>query len=192
MRLRLTEGDFQVGDRIVLSVAGDSTLADTITVRAGPVLPLGHYGDVSLRGVLRQELVQHLTTVLDRYIRTPDVEALTLVRVAIVGWVVRPGYYHIPADALMSDLVMLAGGPTTEGDLTRISVRRDASELITTQSVRGAVAAGRTVTDLGLRAGNEIMIGERKRRSIGAVAPILSVLTAVALGVVAIAGSGGS
>ena len=189
LRLRLAEGDFQVGDRIVVRVAGDSTLRDTLTVRAGMVLPLGQYGDVSLRGVLRQDLRQHLSTALARYIREPRVEALTLVRVAVIGAVARPGYYHVAGDALMTDLVMLAGGPSSEGDLARISVRRNAGELIADDAVRTAVASGRTVADLGLRAGDEIVVGERKRRSVGSMLQVLSALSAVAIGLVAIGGS---
>ena len=189
LRLRLTEGDFQVGDRIVIRVTGDSTLSDTLTVRSGLVLPLGQYGDVSLRGVLRQDLLQHLTTALARYIREPRVQALTLVRVAVIGAVARPGYYHIAGDALMTDLVMLAGGPSSEGDLARISVRRNAGELIADDAVRTAVASGRTVADLGLRAGDEIVVGERKRRSMGSMLQILSALSAVAIGLIAVGGS---
>ncbi|HJR65930.1 MAG TPA: SLBB domain-containing protein [Gemmatimonadaceae bacterium] len=189
LRLRLAEGDFQVGDRIVLRIAGDSTLPDTLPVRAGLVLPLGQYGDVSLRGVLRQDLMQHLTTALGRYIREPQVQALTLVRVAVIGAVARPGYYHVAGDALMTDLVMLAGGPSSEGDLARISVRRNAGELIGDEAVRTAVASGRTVTDLGLRAGDEIVVGERKRRSVSSMLSVLSAISAVAIGLVAIGGS---
>ena len=189
LRLRLAEGDFQVGDRIVIRIAGDSTLNDTLTVRSGLALGLGQYGDVSLRGVLRQDLLQHLTTALARYIREPRVQALTLVRVAVIGAVARPGYYHVAGDALMTDLVMLAGGPSSEGDLARISVRRNAGELIADDAVRTAVASGRTVADLGLRAGDEIVVGERKRRSIGSMLQILSALSAVAIGLVAVGGS---
>ena len=189
LRLRLAEGDFQVGDRIVIRITGDSTLNDTLTVRSGLVLALGQYGDISLRGVLRQDLLQHLTTALARYIREPRVQALTLVRVAVIGAVARPGYYHVAGDALMTDLVMLAGGPSSEGDLARISVRRNAGELLADAAVRTAVASGRTVTDLGLRAGDEIVVGERKRRSIGSMLQILSALSAVAIGLVAVGGS---
>ena len=189
LRLRLAEGDFQVGDRIVIRVAGDSTLRDTMTVRAGLVLSIGQYGDVSLRGVLRQDLLQHLTTALARYIREPQVQALTLVRVAVIGAVARPGYYHVAGDALMTDLVMLAGGPSSEGDLARISVRRNAGELIADDAVRTAVASGRTVADLGLRAGDEIVVGERKRRSVGSMLQVLSAISAVAIGLIAVGGS---
>jgi protein involved in polysaccharide export with SLBB domain len=189
LRQRLVEGDFQVGDRIVLRIAGDSTLPDTLPVRAGLVLPLGQYGDVSLRGVLRQDLLQHLTVALTRFIREPQVQALTLVRVAVIGAVARPGYYHVAGDALMTDLVMLAGGPSSEGDLARISVRRDAGELIGNEAVRTAVASGRTMTDLGLRAGDEIVVGERKRRSLSGMLSILSAISAIGIGLIAIGGS---
>src|SRR5256885_8950195 len=45
-----TATPFQVGDRILLSVEGDSALSDTFTVVAGPALRLPHNGEISPRG----------------------------------------------------------------------------------------------------------------------------------------------
>ena len=46
VRERLREGDFRVGDRIMLEVRGDSSLTDTFVVRAGPTLQLPNMTDI--------------------------------------------------------------------------------------------------------------------------------------------------
>src|SRR6266540_4205277 len=74
---------FQVGDRILLHVEGDSALSDTFTVVAGPALrhtstvvggralawPIT--AETALAGVVRRTLEPPLTRELGRYIKAP-------------------------------------------------------------------------------------------------------------------------
>src|SRR3954470_21613746 len=76
---------FQVGDRILLRVEGDSALSDTFTVVAGPALRLPAIGEISLAGVPRNGLEAHLTREIGRYINDPVVQARALIRVSVVG-----------------------------------------------------------------------------------------------------------
>src|SRR6056297_1383954 len=61
VRARLRDGDFRVGDRIVLDVQGEPQLPDTVSVEAGPKIVLPLFGDIGLSGVLRSEVEPHLT-----------------------------------------------------------------------------------------------------------------------------------
>src|SRR5438132_5082586 len=83
---------FQVGDRILLHVEGDSTLSDTFTVVTGPALRLPAIGEISLAGVRRADLEAHLTRELGRYINSPVVQARALIRLSVLGEVTRPGF----------------------------------------------------------------------------------------------------
>jgi hypothetical protein len=89
---------FQVGDRILLSVEGDSALTDTFTVVAGPVLRLPQIGDISLASVPRSGIEPYLTRELGRYINDPVVSARALIRISVMGEVARPGFYAVPID----------------------------------------------------------------------------------------------
>lgn len=164
LRARLREGDFRGGDRIALSVRGDSALTDTFSVRPDRTLKLATLPEVDLRGVLRSELQDHLTKHVARFLRDPVVEARALIRVGLLGEVDRPGYYFIATDGLVSDAIMLAGGPTRDADLTRTSVRRGTIELWEREQLRQALIEGTTLDQLGLRSGDEIIIGQRRRR----------------------------
>jgi len=164
IRTRLREGDFRPEDRVVLRVSGDSALTDTFTVRAGRMLDLPNLPPVSLEGVLRGELQEHLTTHITRFVKAEGIEARPLIRLAVIGEVTRPGFYQLTPNRLVSDAVMLAGGPTSEADLTRMSVRRDTTELWEPDALRAAMREGRTLAQLDLGSGDEIIVGEKRER----------------------------
>jgi protein involved in polysaccharide export with SLBB domain len=186
LRERLREGDFHAGDRIVLRVRSDSAMTDTFVVRSGGVLELRTLPPISLRGVLRSELESHLTKEIARYLRDPHVEATSLIRVAVLGEVIRPGFFAMAADVLVSDAIMVAGGPSPTADVSRITIRRGAADLVKADEVRAAIVQGRTLDQLNLRAGDEIVVGERKRRSFSSSMSVISGIVAIAVGVLAV------
>jgi len=174
LRARLRDGDFRVGDRIVLSVRVDSTLTDTFTVSAERTLNLPSQPPIALAGVLRSELKDYLTLHIGRFIREPVVEARPLIRLAVSGEVASPGFYMITPDHLVSDAIMVAGGPTREADLTRTTVRRGTTLLWKGKDLRAAVIDGATLDQLSLRSGDEIIVGETKRRDWMRTASVIS------------------
>src|SRR5690349_19629006 len=91
LRNRLEHGDFQDGDRIVVQLLGSIPYNDTITVRAGKMLPLPRMDDLPLEGVLRSELNDALTHHLAKYLRDSTARATPLLRVAVLGQVGHPG-----------------------------------------------------------------------------------------------------
>lgn len=164
LRARLRDGDFRSGDRIVLSVRGDSTLTDTFTVNPGRTLRLPNLPELPLQGVLRAELHEYLTRHIARFLRDPIIEARALIRLGLLGEVDRPGYYFVTTDGLVTDAIMAAGGPTREADVTKTSVRRGRTVLWQRNQLREAVIEGATLDQLGLRSGDEIMVGGRRTR----------------------------
>ena len=179
LRQRLEKGDFMVGDRIVLAVRNEPTMTDTFTVRPGPVLELSRLPAISLAGVLRSELQQHLTAELGRYMREPVVTAVPLVRVAVMGQVGRPGYYHVPADMLLTDLLMAAGGPGGNADLRRSEIRRGENDLFSSRDVRVALSDGMSLDALSLRSGDEFHLLERRNVDWGSLFRIVTITSGV-------------
>ena len=119
--------DFQVGDRILLLVEGDSALSDTFTVVAGPALHLPNVGEISLAGVRRPDLEMYLTRELGRYLKDPVVHARALIRVSVLGEVERPGFYAVPLDLVLADALMVAGGPTQDAKVDQLRILRGGS-----------------------------------------------------------------
>src|SRR2546426_7415798 len=98
---RLDQGDFRVGDRVLLNVqdpapmrgppdravgavkSEEEQLSDTFTVGTGPELLLPVVGRVTLKGVLRSELEPTLTREVARFIRDPVLHAQGLISVGV-------------------------------------------------------------------------------------------------------------
>jgi protein involved in polysaccharide export with SLBB domain len=164
LRTRLEKGDFQDGDRIVVAVEGANimTKPETLVVRTGKRLELPRMADLSLDGVLRAELGDHIKQHLSQYIKEPVVRATPLVRVAVLGTVGRPGYVYTAADIPLSDVIMQAGGPGGNADLSKVSIRRGTEVIWDGKDTRAALADGLSLDQLSMRAGDEINVGERR------------------------------
>jgi len=152
----LPPDDFQVGDRILLVVEGDSMLTDTFTVVAGPAIQLPVIGAVSLAGVPRKELEAHMRRALARYLKDPVVRARALIRVSVQGAIARPGFYAVPTDLVLADALMVAGGPIQEARVDKMRIRRNGSQIWSGPKLQAAIARGATLEELGLRAGDQI------------------------------------
>ena len=189
LRRRLAEGDYRVGDRVQVQVAGESwdasspgavqgavqvpaaggagmptgrgSVGATFTVQAGPAVKLPDLPLISLKGVLRSELTEHLTTEIGRYIRGPEVQAESLIRVSVFGSVGSPGFFYPAAQQNVGDVIMLAGGPSSDANYDRIMVRRGSELLWDGENLQRVMAEGRTLDQLNLQAGDIIEVPQR-------------------------------
>jgi protein involved in polysaccharide export with SLBB domain len=186
IRARLRDGDFDVGDRVFISIRADSMVSDTVTVRAGRVIRLPNLPDISLQGVLRSELQDYLTTQLIRYIKRPDVQTTSLVRIAVMGSVSKPGYYQLPADLALADAIMMAGGPTATADVDKTQIKRGNDVVYSSTLLGQEVAKGATLDQLNIRPGDQILIGERHKTNWALVGSIVGITSALITTVIVI------
>ncbi|MEP6990028.1 MAG: hypothetical protein ABJA80_03790, partial [bacterium] len=119
IRLRLRNGDFEVGDRVIVTLEGATAQrSDTLTVQADRVLRLDQpVGDLNLKGVLRSELPDSVQGRVSRFLKNVVVHVVPLVRISISGAVRAPGFYYVRADLPLSDVIMRNGGPDQSSDL---------------------------------------------------------------------------
>lgn len=185
IRTRLREGDFRVGDRIVVSVdsgvAGTSSGADSLIVRDGQMIQFPGLPPISLAGVLHSEISDYLTQQLSRYFRNPSVHAYPLLRIAVYGPVGAPGFYSLPADVLFSDAIMHAGGPSATADMDDIVVKRGEREVIDERAVQRALVYGYTLSQMNLRDGDAIHVGGGTQRNWPTILRTISVGVGLAL-----------
>jgi protein involved in polysaccharide export with SLBB domain len=160
--LRLEEGDFRAGDRIAIRLASaPENFPDTLLVERGAVIDLPDMGRVPLRGILRSELQTFLTAEIGRFIRDPELTVQSLVRLSVQGAVESPGFYVFPAGMLLVDVLMAAGGPGQDSELDKIKVRRGDEILLRDGEVQAALDEGKSLDQLGLRAGDELTVPAR-------------------------------
>src|SRR5207248_1593070 len=86
------------------------------------------------------------------------VRARALVRVSVQGGVVRPGYYAVPADALVADALMAAGGTLPTSKPGKMRLERGGHRLLDGKEVAQAVAQGRTFDDLNVQDGDQLVV----------------------------------
>ena len=158
IRGRLAQGDFQPGHRVLLFVAGDSVLSDTFTVKSDQKLQLPNLPEIKLAGVLNSELQGYLQTQLGQYIRNPAVRAQALLRVAVSGDVASPGFYSLPIDTPVSDVIMTAGGPTATADMNKSVLRRGKDVVVRQAGLQEAFRSELTMSDIGARPGDELYV----------------------------------
>lgn len=163
---RLRDGDFGVNDRIYLevSVQGQPWFADTLRVTPGPAVRVGEIGEVELGGVLRSELQEHMLAELSRYLREPRVNAAeSFIRVTVLGAVTTQGERHLPAETSLGEALTLAG-LGGNSDVEGVTISRGGEVLWDEDAVLGAVRDGRTLDQMSLQAGDEIMVPELEER----------------------------
>ena len=178
LRSRLREGDFHAGDRITLWVNGETAMSNTFTVRTGNTLDIPSLPQISLRGVLRSELHERLYREISRYIKEPEIQVTTLVNVAVLGAVGKPGFYAVAPNAPITEVLMTAGGPTPNSDFGRSRVVRDGADVAAAKVVRRFFDSNSTLDDIGIQSGDQIVIGEQPHRwqSVSAVISVFALV----------------
>ena len=136
-------------------------------------------GRISLDGVLRSELQPHLSREIGRFIQDPQISTQALVRLSVQGAVARPGFFVAPSTALLGDVIMLAGGPAQNADVTALRIERSGIPLIEGAEMQEALTAGRSLDQLNLLAGDELTVPTRNTtggiwRTIGRYALIIA------------------
>lgn len=181
---RLSAGDFQVGDRFVITARMDSIRADTASVRDSLKVSVLNLPDLSISGVLRSELDERLNAHVARYVRNVTIRTNVLTRVAVLGAVRMPGFYYASPDRPVSDMVMLAGGPAPQANLDQFEVYRARTRLLGTKESRNAVRSGATLEQLDIRSGDEFRIPEKRKINWQMVLQLFLILSSLLFAVV--------
>ncbi len=180
IRDRLANGDFKLGDRVVLFVQGEPDQPDTISVEAGPLINLPLFGEISLAGVLRSEVGDRITEALTPFIRDPIVRAKGLMRLSVLGAVNQPGFYVVAADMLLTETLMAAGGPASDANLDELRIERGTELVIGGEELQEAMRQGLSLDQLNLQAGDQVVLPERGGgfySNLGAILGIVSTVT---------------
>ena len=170
IRERLRDGDFRVGDRIVISTRPGSMLPqgmpevlnDTLVVREGRTIRIPNVADFSLAGILRSEIEERLNAHLQGYLRNVNVRVETLVQANLSGPVGRPGFTVLAPDMLLTDAIMAGGGIAQNADVNRTVIKRNGETIIDSDSIRVAIQRGATLDQIDFQTNDQIVVGEER------------------------------
>jgi protein involved in polysaccharide export with SLBB domain len=155
---RLREGDVWPGDIVDLRVLGEDRWTMNYTVTPMRTISLEAIDPIDVSGVLHSELEERIATSLGRYLREPRIEVDVLKRVGVLGNVGNPGFYTTQGNALVSDVIMLAGGPGANANVDKIEFRRLGEPLDIGPQV---VWQSMSLDELGIQSGDEVYVPQR-------------------------------
>lgn len=170
IRRRLSEGDFRVGDRLYVEVEATALMGpnavpqpladvrDTLTVLEGQRINIRTIGEISLAGVLRSEVQARVSAAVAEVLLNARATTRPLVRLAVLGAVARPGYYSVPMEYRLDDLLMLSGGPAPNSQAQRMRMLRGDTIVLSEDEVRGFIASGTVVGQIGLQEGDQLYV----------------------------------
>jgi hypothetical protein len=167
IRSRLRDGDFEVGDILTVTVAGQASYSGQFTVAPGRVIIVADLAPMPLGGLLRAELTDSLKAYFGRYVRQPQVYVQTTMRLQVFGEVGSPGYHDVSADSRLIDVLTTVGQPGRGADLDRMKIKRGKDVIWDGEALKKAITEGRTLDQLSLRAGDVIDVPAVKTRNLG-------------------------
>jgi protein involved in polysaccharide export with SLBB domain len=184
-RARLTEGDFRSGDRIIISVQGDTALSDTFAVWQDQALhlPSPAVGTLPLTGVLRSEIQPKVTAFVARFVRNPMVRARPLIRLSFQGDFAHAGFYAVPADAPLADAFMAAGGTAATANMSKIKAERSGHQFMNARDIQSAISSNSTVDDLGLKDGDQFSMPRQNPGGMGTALRTAAIIVSLSVGV---------
>ena len=69
-----------------------------------------------------------------------------------------PGFYVVPADLLVQDALMIAGGPAGDANLEKMRIERGSTAILEGEMMQEAMRQGRTLDQLSLQAGDQVYL----------------------------------
>jgi protein involved in polysaccharide export with SLBB domain len=158
------------GDRLLLTTWGSIEGTYPLEVNRNGDIVLPKVGTIKVAGITYERLpaviTAHLHKVFKDFQLSVTMDKLRMVKVYVVGEVKAPGDYSITALSTLINALSAAGGPTKNGTLRNIAIKRNGT-LIETVDLYDFFLNGDKSRDIRLMAGDTIFVP-----SIGPVAGI--------------------
>ena len=106
-----------------------------------------------------KDFYQIKTEIVERFdslYRNPELMVLSLFKINILGEVNAPGNYYVTEDEKLADILSLAEGTTGDANLDNIYVVRGDREI--ELDMEAIFEEGNTVSDIGLKSGDQIFV----------------------------------
>lgn len=117
-----------IGDILQISVWGHPELTTTIEVRPDGYITFPLVGDHDASGKTTSQLALEIQSELADYVIEPSVTVMVVefrkINVQVLGEVRNSGYYTLRAGSRLMDALGLAGGPTSDANLSCVTLTR--------------------------------------------------------------------
>jgi len=163
---------FGPGDRLVLFLTGDVEKSTQLTVTRDGFVVIPSVGQVNVAGLTRTQLEDALYTRLGKVYsgvrRGPgattrfyiDVASMGANQIFVNGDVRQPGSYRMSRAGTVMNALYLAGGPTENGSMRAVQVKRN-GELVATLDVYDYALNGDAAHDVRLESNDVVFVPPR-------------------------------
>ena len=147
------------GDSVRIQIWRGGDLGGDYAIDEDGNLHLPLVGTVPVEHLTTDSLKTFLTTSYSHYLKDPYITVVPLFRINVMGEVVSPGLYPVDATLGLSDILALAGGAKETGDIDKVMVVQNGD--VVTKNLKAELEGGVPVTRLGIRSGDQIVVGRR-------------------------------
>jgi protein involved in polysaccharide export with SLBB domain len=149
------------GDEIRINVWGSVDYSGSHTVDRSGRIQLPKVGTIAVAGTPVRQLDALLKTSISRVFTNFEVSAslgrLRSIQIYVVGQAQQPGVHTVPGLSTLVNAVFASGGPTANGSMRRIELKRD-GRTVSTLDLYDFIALGSKGADLPLQPGDVIVI----------------------------------
>ncbi len=155
---------FFPGDAVRISLPLDtmSFLNGVYPIDDDGIIILPIIGEFQIAGLSTQEFEEAIRKDYEVYLRFPEVQALPLIRVSLLGGFARPGMYYVEPQRSIWDLISIAGGTNNEKGLGKMRWERDRK--IVQKDLIPLIESGRSLRSIGFKSGDQLWTPGESRR----------------------------
>lgn len=145
----------QPGDVVRVQIWREPDLSGTFLVDGDGVLTLPLLGEKRVTDTPLDQLGRNLADDYRLHLRNPSIQITPLRKVLVMGAVRSPGPYEVNPIETVIGVIAQAGGVESQGNPDRVTVVRQGRVLHDRVSLESAIS------ELGIRSGDQIVVGER-------------------------------
>lgn len=150
-----TAAALRPGDVVRLRIWREPDLSGDFAVNESGVVVLPKVGPLQVTSEDPRSLKTRLVKAYEVYLNQVSIDVVLLRRVQVLGAVRNPGLYQVAPTMVLSDLLALAGGSTSQGNLKGVQLLRNGRKL------RDALSPSDSVGSASIRSGDQIYVPEK-------------------------------
>ena len=147
------------GDVLQIVVWGQEEYSGSFKVDETGKIPYPVLGEIDTRGKTMAQIRDEIRAALAQIFNAPFVTVTPQFNIAVLGEVRNPGLFPVDPTQTVLDIVAMAGGPNSNGNINKIRLLRG-GQTLDLRLERDRVGA-LTLQEVGLRSGDQIMVARR-------------------------------
>ena len=169
------------GDILDITVWGQDSFSGRFQIDENGRILYPMLGEIDTRNLTVEQVRDTLRMGLETLFNNPFLTVRPLFRISVLGHVMSPGLYTIDPTLTAIDVVAMAGGPTSSGNLNSIRVLRSDGE--STVDFENRQLRGMTLQEVGVRSGDQIYLSRKRftREDLSLILQFASVALTIAI-----------